>query len=133
MHSKEQDMNCPGCDKLFTHMGALIAHIELTECRSIVKKDTNFNFEESRKEKEAVYENQRDVRNYVDFGRSEGEPGADNGPKPMLANYAMVQVAATSPAECPAKTGTLIIYINSRSMSRKYWDVDLVSLFGLEC
>jgi len=93
-------------------MGALVAHIELTECRNILNKDINFNFEESRKEKEKVYENQRDVRNYVDFGRSEGKPGADNGPKPMVGNHAKVQVAATSPAENTIDTGMLFVQIN---------------------
>jgi hypothetical protein len=97
-------MNCPGCDKHFTRMGALIAHIELTECR-IAKKDVNFNFGESGKEKEAVYENQRNIRNYVDFGRSEGEPGADNGPKPLVGNYAKVHVAAASAADNTVMSG----------------------------
>ena len=105
MHSKEQDLSCPGCNKHFTRMGALIGHIELTECRCIVKKDVNFNFRESRKEKEAVYENQCNIRNYVDCDRFEGEPGVDNGPKPMVGYYAKVQVTAASLADNTVMSG----------------------------
>jgi hypothetical protein len=74
MHSHEQSLKCPGCGEVFTRLGGLVSHIELTECQSISKQ----RFDSARIEKEQWHKNYQEARAQPAF--REPAPGAPATP-----------------------------------------------------
>jgi len=80
MHSHEQDMSCPGCNKHFTRLGGLMSHIELAECKYFQREIV----EKNRKMKQNWYSNAQNARNFQDYGRTAGDFD-NNSPSPFTA------------------------------------------------
>ncbi|KAF8853282.1 hypothetical protein BDZ45DRAFT_748694 [Acephala macrosclerotiorum] len=102
MHSDEQNLQCPGCNKKFNRLGGLIGHLELKSCRALPKID----IEAARKELSQQNSAVRSARNFNDFSRSGASPYT---PEPLPLSFAkipsapiqgqLVQLAAATPKE----------------------------------
>lgn len=84
MHSKEQNLNCPGCGKHFTRAGGLVNHVEFEGCIAVRTAD----FEMARKKKEQANAAINAAHNFQDFSRS-GALG--EGPNPFANSAAFRQ------------------------------------------
>ncbi|KAE8441598.1 hypothetical protein EG329_004647 [Mollisiaceae sp. DMI_Dod_QoI] len=91
MHSDEQDLRCPGCNKKFTRLGGLIGHIELKTCRDL----PNLNIEAARKEKEQSNAMVKSAHNFNDFSRG----GVSFGDEP----HPLAKTPAPSPQGQPGQ------------------------------
>ena len=91
MHSAEQDLDCPGCGANFPRLGAMISHIELSQCRALPKQI----FDATRKEKGEWDKNHQAVRHDHYFGRNLSNHEA--GPSPLA------KPAAASPLQAQNK------------------------------
>lgn len=77
MHAKEQDLECPGCNKQFVRLGGLIHHLEIETCHALPSE----NMEAARKAKEQANAAVRAAHDFMDFTRS--GPLFGEGPHPL--------------------------------------------------
>jgi hypothetical protein len=94
VHPKEQNLECPGCHQVFTRLGALISHLDLTECKSLKNHDKPFDLAAAVQEKMTQGESYRAMRNFLEYGRSSGH-FRDDEPMPMLKDYSKDKPATT--------------------------------------
>ncbi|RKF65891.1 putative c2h2 finger domain-containing protein [Erysiphe neolycopersici] len=79
MHPLSQKLKCHGCDKSFPRLGALVAHIESSQCKLMTENHLSM----IRQKKLRDYETQKAARNFKDFNRCGFPTGFDTEPLPF--------------------------------------------------
>ncbi|KAI6244978.1 hypothetical protein HI914_07228 [Erysiphe necator] len=79
MHPLSQNLKCQGCSKTFPRLGALVAHIESSQCKSMTESHLSI----IRENKLRAYETQKAARNFKDFNRCGFPTEYDVEPLPL--------------------------------------------------
>lgn len=79
MHPLDQELKCHGCNKIFPRLGALVAHIESSQCKVMTEGHLSM----IREKKLRDYETQKAARNFKDFNRCGFPTEFDSEPLPL--------------------------------------------------